>query len=81
MNSVTYDGDGHVGTDIKGVFEMYIFNLENFMIHQNRVPVLRGIARPYKLHDDRVGEPLEKKLVLSMEEKPTYKTRGAICCL
>lgn len=79
-SSITFEDGSVVGDGIDKVFEPYLFTLESAETSNGKKPILRGPIRPYSLHSDNVGEPLDQKVVVELEETPRYKTRGTIAC-
>ena len=65
----------------KNFLDHYIFKLEKAIISTKVPPVLKGTACPYSLHENEVRKDLEKKVLLYMDDIPTFKCSKGIICL
>lgn len=63
------------GTQFIPKNSIYIFKIET-VNYENNIPVLKGIAhKHYFIDEDRIGEQLEKKLLLTVGKVNLYKIR------
>lgn len=82
LSKIMFEDGTLVGATLKDgeVYKDYIFTLENVEIQEGQPPILRGQAAEYRLHSNSVGEPLGKRLALSLERVPKTKEKGGILC-
>ncbi len=76
INRVRFEDETQLTENLLNFIQDYIFTLENVEFPEGQHPILMGQARKYNLHNNTVDNPLEKRIVLHMEDSPTYKTGG-----
>ncbi len=55
----------------------HIFNLDSVDVKK---AILNGSLAPFELHDNTVGQPLDKKVVLYLGKVNKYKERQGMAC-
>jgi len=76
INKVKFEDGSDIYENIENLLDDYIFTLEKVEFPKGQHPILKGQARKYDLHNNTVDNPLEKRIMLHMEDSPTYKSGG-----
>ena len=79
--SITFEDGKHVGDDVEGVMEHYLFIPESARITENKEIILKGSANHFYISGNRIEEPLESKVTVLLDRIPEYKSSGTTMVL